>query len=56
MRIVVTGEIIRVTSGGQDKDFPRENEKEATDYLMMMVKKWSYASLRFMCTFERVEE
>lgn len=56
MRIIVSGEIIRVTAGGYDKDFPREEEKDAMEYIMKMVKKCGNASMRFMCKFERIEE
>ena len=56
MKIIISDEIIRITAGGNDKDFTREEEKEASEYFMEMVKKWKYASMRFMCNFQRIEE
>jgi len=56
MRIVATHKFIRVTVGGGDKDFPMEEEEQARNYIMEMMKKWKYVTIRVMYNFQRIEE
>lgn len=56
VKIVTKDNIIRITAGGQDKDFPASEFEEAMDYIRKISKQWKYVAMRIMSTFERVEE
>jgi hypothetical protein len=54
-KTIVKRKIIRVVSGGCQKDFSLEEEEQAYDYFKNMSKRWCYASMYHMCEFQREE-
>lgn len=55
-KLVASDPFYRIIAGGEQKDFPVSQLKEAMNFFEKALKYWDYASMRLMYVFRRIKD